>query len=128
MRTNWRDFSIGMASGIALCFVLYFAWTMLRPQRSEALNGLAGGSNAPVTMDENALVAANAERSNANAMNPPPELRPAPPPAVVAPSEPQILPVVEEPVPPVVRPRPRPAPPPEEDFGPDDDYGGKPDY
>ncbi len=124
MKTNWRDFSIGMASGIAFCFVLYFGWGLIRPQRPETANGIVATSNAPVGVDENALIAANAERPNSNSLRPPPQLQP----------EPRIEPIVEpivvpEPVPPVVRPRPRAEPvddpPADEDLGPDDS-GGKP--
>ncbi len=126
MKTNWRDFGIGMAAGIALCFVLYFGWGLIHPQRPDTLNTVAATSNTPVGIDENALIAANAERPTAtvNTMSPPPELRPEPRP------EPETLPT-PEPEPPVVRPRPRPDPednPPDEDVPPDDDYGGKPEY
>ena len=123
MRTNWRDFGIGMASGIALCFVLYFAWGLIHPRRPETANGIVATTNAPVGMDENALVAANAERPNNNVMTPPPQLRPEPRnESIIAPVPPV------RPDPPVVRPRPRPEPdePPPEDIEPDDDDGGKP--
>jgi len=126
MRTNWRDFGIGMASGVALCFVLYFGWGLVRPHRPDPVSNVVA-TNISVGMDENALVAANAERPNNNALTPPPQLRPEPrnevPPQIL--TEPTIEP---RPVPPpVVRPRPRPQPdePPPEDIEPDDD-GGKP--
>jgi hypothetical protein len=123
MKTNWRDFGIGMASGVVLCFVLYFGWGLIHPRRPDPTNVVAA-SNISVGVDENALIAANAERSNNNAMSPPPQLRPEPR------VEPGTEPVVEpEPEPPVVRPRPRPRPEPEDipdDVVPDDDYGGKP--
>ena len=128
MRTNWRDFGIGMASGIAFCFALYFGWGLINPQRPETANGIAATSNTPVGIDENALIAANAERPNNNVVTPPPQLRPEPrneaEPRVILVPEPQPEP------PPVVRPRPRPEPrdePPPEDLGPDDIDGGKPD-
>ena len=127
MRTNWRDFGIGMAAGIALCFVLYFGWGLIRPHRPETANSEITVSNSAVGMDENALIAANAERPNNNAMSPPPQLRPEPRTDVV--NVPVIAPEPRT-VPPVVRPRPRPEPqdePPPEDIEPDDD-GGKPDY
>src|SRR5438128_2450569 len=127
MRTNWRDFGIGMASGIALCFVLYFGWGLIRPHRPDTANEVIAVQNT-VGMDENALIAANAERPNNAAMTPPPQLLPEPRPEVrnvpVIVAEPRPEP------PPVVRPRPRPEPrdePPPEDVEPDDD-GGKPDY
>ena len=124
MKTNWRDFSIGVASGVAFCFVLYFGWGLIRPQRPETANTVAT-SNAPVGMDENALIAANAERPNNNVMTPPPQLRPEPRNEVEPPR------VLLEPEPQVVRPRPRPdsedEPPPEEP-GLDDNPGGKPEY
>ncbi len=127
MKTNWRDFSIGMASGVALCFVLYFGWGLIRPQRPETVNGIVATSNAPVGMDENALIAANAERPNNTVVTPPPQLRPEPRNEV----EPRVI-LAPEPPPerPVTRPRPRPEPVevPPEDLGPDDDDGGKPDY
>jgi hypothetical protein len=126
MQTNWRDFGIGMASGIAFCFVLYFGWGLIHPQRPEPANAVAT-SNATVGMDENALVAANAERPNNRIMTPPPQLRPEPRNEVR--DEPALIP---EPrlEPPLVRPRPERDPeedlPPPEDPGLDDDYGGKP--
>ena len=123
-KTNWRDFGIGMASGIAFCFVLYFGWGLIHPQRPETANGIVATSNAPVGVDENALIAANAERPNNSVLTPPPQLRPEPRPA------PETRPGPEAPVdaPPVVRPRPRPIPddPPPDDVIPDDDDGGKP--
>jgi hypothetical protein len=126
MKTNWRDFSIGMASGIAFCFILYFAWGLISPQRPETANTIAATSNTPVGLDENALIAANAERPNNNTITPPPQLQPEPRNIV---EEPRIL---LEPEPPVVRPRPRPQPdddlPPPDDFDPDGDPGAKPDY
>ncbi|HTU11271.1 MAG TPA: hypothetical protein VMG08_10285 [Allosphingosinicella sp.] len=130
MKTNWRDFGIGMASGIAFCFVLYFGWGLISPKRPDTANGIVATSNAPVGMDENALIAANAERpNNSNTMTPPPQLRPEPRNEV---EEPRILLEPEpRPEPPVVRPRPRPDPDddfPPEDLGPDDEPGGKPDY
>ena len=128
MKTNWRDFGIGMASGVAFCFVLYFGWGLISPKRPEPLNSVTATSNAPVGMDENALIAANAERQNNNAMTPPPQLRPEP----RNEAEPRVLLAPEpRPEPVVTRPRPRPEPvdvPPPEDLGPDDDDGGKPDY
>jgi hypothetical protein len=127
MKTNWRDFGIGMASGIALCFVLYFGWGLIRPHRPDTAN-VAATSNA-VGMDENALIAANAERQNSNALNPPPQLRPEPQRNAV--EEPRVLLEPEpRPEPPATRPRPRPDPddePPPEDLGADDDPSGKPD-
>lgn len=125
MRTNWRDFGIGMASGVALCFVLYFGWGLIHPRAPETANGIAATSNAPVGMDENALIAANAERPNNNVVTPPPQLRPEPRNEVV---EPRVILQPERPEPPVVRPRPRPEPevPPPEEPGLDDDDGGKP--
>jgi|SRR5689334_11457718 hypothetical protein len=126
MRTNWRDFGIGMASGVALCFVLYFGWGLIHPHRPETANGIVAVSNTPVGMDENALIAANAERPNNNNMTPPPQLRPEPRTEVV--NVPAIAPEPRPVPPPVVRPRPRPEPdePPPEDIEPDDDDGGKP--
>lgn len=125
MKTNWRDFGIGMASGVALCFILYFAWGLIRPQRPDTTN-VAIASNA-VGMDENALIAANAERPTNN-VTPPPQLQPEPRNQV---EEPRVLLEPEpRPEPPVTRPRPRPNPDddlPPEDLGPDDD-GGKPEY
>jgi hypothetical protein len=121
MRTNWRDFGIGMASGIAFCFVLYFGWGLIHPRPPETANSIAT-PNVSVGVDENALIAANAERPNNSVMTPPPQLRPEPRNQLVAVPEPR-------PEPPVVRPRPRPEPedePPPEDIGPDDDDGGKP--
>lgn len=123
MRTNWRDFSIGMASGVVLCFVLYFAWGLIRPHRPDPVNAVA--TSNIVGVDENALIAANAERQNNSMATPPPQLRPEPE------SEPQRnLLTPPEPEPPVIRPRPRPEPddepPPDEDLGPDEDFGGKP--
>ena len=118
MKTNWRDFGIGMASGIAFCFVLYFGWGLISPQRPEPVDTVAATTNAPVGIDENALIAANAERPLNSSVTPPPQLRP----------EPRVL---LEPEPPVGRPRPRPEPfdePPPEDIDFDDDGGGKPVY
>lgn len=125
MRTNWRDFGIGMASGVALCFVLYFGWGLIRPHRPEPISNAPVTANAPVGMDENALIAANAERLNNNTMAPPPQLRPEPRTEVV--NAPVTAPEPRPVPPPVVRPRPRPEPdePPPEDIEPDDD-GGKP--
>lgn len=131
MKTNWRDFGIGMASGIAFCFVLYFGWGLISPQRPETANGIVATSDAPVGIDENALIAANAERPINTAVTPPPQLRPEPRDTVA--EEPRVLLVPEpQPEPPVVRPRPRPRPEPEdippEDLGPpDEEEGGKPD-
>ena len=72
MKTNWRDFGIGMASGIAFCFVLYFGWGLIRPRQAEPVGNVAVTSNAPVGLDENALIAANAERQPSNdTMTPP---------------------------------------------------------
>jgi hypothetical protein len=123
MKTNWRDFAIGMASGVAFCFVLYFGWGLINPQRPDTANGVVATSNAPVGMDENALIAANAERQNNSVLTPPPQLRPEPR------NEPLIAPE-PRPEPPVVLPRPRPEPiedlPLEEDPGPDEEDGGKP--
>jgi hypothetical protein len=129
MRTNWRDFGIGMASGIAFCFVLYFGWGLISPKRPEPISNVTAVSNAPVGMDENALIAANAERPTNTAIAPPPQLRPEPRNEVV---EPRVI-LSPEPAPPreITRPRPRPEPddvPPPEDLGPDDEDGGKPDY
>ena len=133
MKTNWRDFGIGMASGIAFCFVLYFGWGLISPQRPETANGIAATSNAPVGMDENALIAANAERPTNTALTPPPQLRPEPPIAIEPRNltEPRVILTPESPPEPrVTRPRPRPEPdiPPPEEPGLDDDDGGKPDY
>ena len=72
--TNWPAFGIGMAAGVALSISLYFGWTLLRPAPREADNTVMT-SNLPMPLDENALVAANAERP-ANAMRPPPQLQP----------------------------------------------------
>ncbi len=121
MKTNWRDFGIGLASGVALCFVLYFGWGLIHPHRPETANGIVATSNSPVGMDENALVAANAERPNNNVMTPPPQLRPEPRNDMIIAPEPR-------PEPPVTRPRPRPEPdlPPPEDLDPEDGDGGKP--
>ena len=124
MKTNWRDFGIGMASGIAFCFVLYFGWGLISPQRPEPVDTVTATTNAPVGIDENALIAANAERPLNSSVTPPPQLRPEPRNEV----EPRVL---LEPEPPVVRPRPRPEPfdePPPEDIDFDDDGGGKPVY
>ena len=129
MKTNWRDFGIGMASGIAFCFVLYFGWGLISPQRPETANGIAATSNVPVGIDENALIAANAERPVNSAVTAPPALRPEPRNAV---EEPRVLLEPEpRPEPPVVRPRPRPQPdiePPLEEPGLDDEDGDKPVY
>lgn len=121
-KTNWPAFGIGMAAGVALSFVLYFGWNLVHPQRPETANGIVEATaNAPVGIDENALIAANAERPTSNVVSPPPQLRPEP----GSEAEPHVL--LE---PPAVRPRPRPEPvdEPPEDFGPDDDFGDKPDY
>jgi hypothetical protein len=115
--TNWPAFGIGMAAGVALSVSLYFGWSLLRPAPREADNGSVT-ANLPAPLDENALVAANAERPM-NAVRPPPVLQPQ--------AEPDPPPV--RPEPPVVRPTPRPEPydpPPEDDPPPDDDDGGKP--
>jgi hypothetical protein len=128
MKTNWRDFGIGMASGIAFCFILYFAWGLISPQRPETANGIAETSNVPVGIDENALIAANAERPTNTAVAPPPQLGPEPRNVV---DEPRVLLQPEpRPEPPVVRPRPRPEPEdiPPEDLVPVEEDGGKPDY
>lgn len=129
MKTNWRDFGIGMASGVAFCFVLYFGWGLISPKRPEPINNVTAISNAPVGMDENALIAANAERPTNTASTPPPQLRPEPEPRNAV-AEPRVI-LSPEPPPPreITRPRPRPEPdvPPPEDLGPDDDDGGKPD-
>jgi outer membrane biosynthesis protein TonB len=113
--TNWPAFGIGMAAGVALSISLYFGWTLLRPAPREADNTVMT-ANLPMPLDENALVAANAERP-ANAMRPPPQLQPEAEPT------PEPAPVVR-PEPPVVRPTPRPEPydpPPEDDPPPDED-------
>ena len=127
MKTNWRDFGIGMASGIAFCFVLYFGWGLIHPHRPDPVSNVAATSNTPVGMDENALIAANAERPNNTTMlTPPPQLRPEPRNEVR--TEPVVIPE-PRPEPPVVRPRPRPDPddePQPEDVDPDDELGGKP--
>jgi hypothetical protein len=125
MKTNWRDFGIGMASGIAFCFVLYFGWGLIHPQRPEPVNNVAA-ANTSVGMDEKALIAANAEHPNNNVVTPPPQLRPEPRDDVR--NEPVDVPEPRR-EPPVVRPRPDPDDqPPPEDLGPvDDDDGGKPD-
>ncbi len=128
MKTNWRDFGIGMASGIAFCFVLYFGWGLISPQRPDTANGIAATSNAPVGIDENALIAANAERPTNTTVTPPPQLGPEP--RNVA-EEPRVLLEPEpRPEPRAVRPRPEPIDePPPEDLGPGDEAdGGKPDY
>lgn len=126
MQTNWRDFGIGAASGIAFCFVLYFGWGLIHPHRPEPAN-IVAATNTQVGMDENALIAANAERPNNNVMTPPPQLRPEPRNEVRP--EPVVIPE-PRPEPPVTRPRPRPDPdedlPPPDDPGLDDDDGGKP--
>jgi hypothetical protein len=116
--TNWPAFGIGMAAGVALSVSLYFGWSLLRPAPREADN-VAVTANLPMPLDENALVAANAERP-ANAMRPPPELRPE--------AEPEPEPAPVRVTPPVVRPDPRPEPydPPPEDEAPPEDDGGKP--
>ncbi len=122
MKTNWRDFSIGMASGIAFCFVLYFGWGLISPKRPETANGIVASSNVTVGVDENALIAANAERPlNSSVAPPPPQLRPEPRNEALFTPEPR-----QEP--PVIRPRPEPEDPPpdDEELGPDD-FGGKPD-
>lgn len=121
MRTNWRDFGIGMASGITLCFVLYFGWGLIHPRHPDPVSNVVATTNTAVGMDENALIAANAERQPGNdTMNPPPQLRP----------EPRNDPLIAPPPrlePPVARPRPQPEDePPPEDIEPDVD-GGKPD-
>lgn len=110
--TNWPAFGIGMAAGVALSVSLYFGWSLLRPAPREADNS-AMTQNLPVPLDENALVAANAERP-ANAVRPPPQLQPEAEPADPAPVRPE---------PPVVRPTPRPEPyePPPEDEPPEED-------
>ena len=127
MKTNWRDFGIGMASGIAFCFVLYFGWGLIHPHRPDTAN-TAIVANAPVGMDENALIAANAERPNNSVMTPPPQLRPEPRNEVR--NEPAVIPE-PRPEPPVVRPRPERDPdedlPPPDDPGLDDEVGRKPD-
>lgn len=131
MKTNWRDFGIGMASGVALCFILYFAWGLISPKRPETANGITATSNAPVGMDENALIAANAERPTNTAISqPPPQLRPEPRNVVEAPEPRVILAPETPPERPVTRPRPRPEPEdiPPDDPGLDDDDGGKPVY
>ena len=115
--TNWPAFGIGMAAGVALSVSLYFGWSLLRPAPREADNGVAT-ANAPMPLDENALVAANAERPT-NTLRPPPQLRPEEP--VVEPA-PEPAPVRV--TPPVVRPTPRPEPydpPPEDEPAADDD-------
>ncbi len=127
MGTNWRDFGIGMASGIALCFVLYFGWGLIHPRHPDPVGNVVATSNTAVGMDENALIAANAERPQSNNMTPPPQLRPQPRNDMMGSPDDTILPDVR-PAPPVTRPRPRPRPEePPEDVEPDDD-GGKPDY
>ncbi|WP_395614258.1 hypothetical protein [Allosphingosinicella sp.] len=127
MGTNWRDFGIGMASGIALCFVLYFGWGLIHPRHPDPVGNVVATSNASAGMDENALIAANAERPQSNNMTPPPQLRPQPRNDMMGSPDDTILPDVR-PAPPVNRPRPRPRDePPPEDVEPDDD-GGKPDY
>ena len=125
MKTNWRDFGIGMASGIAFCFVLYFGWGLIHPHRPEPITNVVAAPNTSVGMDENALIAANAERPTNTSVTPPPPLRPEPR------NEVRPSPPVAPAPPPVTRPRPRPEPddepPPPEDVDPEDD-GGKPDY
>jgi hypothetical protein len=114
--TNWPAFGIGMAAGVALSVSLYFGWSLLRPAPREADNGVAI-ANMPAPLDENALVAANAERPTNN-LRPPPQLRPEAEPVL----EPAPAPVRV--TPPVVRPDPRPEPydpPPEDDEPPPDD-------
>lgn len=130
MRTNWRDFGIGMASGIALCFILYFAWGLLHPRHPDPIGNVTAGANMSVGMDENALIAANAERPPSNTMTPPPQLRPEPRNELRGSPDDTILPDERPAPPPVARIRPRPQPqddPPPEDIEPDDD-GGKPTY
>jgi hypothetical protein len=120
--TNWPAFGIGMAAGVALSVSLYFGWSLLRPAPREVDNGVANAIMPP-PLDENALVAANAERP-VNAVRPPPQLQPG---GLQPEAEPAPAPV--RPEPPVVRPTPRPEPyepPPEDDPPPDDDDGGKP--
>jgi hypothetical protein len=116
--TNWPAFGIGMAAGVALSVSLYFGWSLLRPAPREADN-VAVTANLPMPLDENALVAANAERP-ANAMRPPPQLQPEAEPT------PEPAPVRAEP--PAVRPTPRPEPyePPAEDDPPPDEDLDKP--
>jgi len=109
--TNWPAFGIGMAAGVALSVSLYFGWSLIRPAPREADNAVI--ANAPMPVDENALVAANAERPDNN-VRPPAQLQPE--------AEPVAEPVRE---PPVVRPEPRRLepydPPPEDDPPPEED-------
>lgn len=130
MRTNWRDFGIGMAAGIALCFILYFGWGLIHPRHADPVGNVAATTNTPVGMDENALVAANAERPPSNdTMTPPPQLRPQPSNELRGAPDDMLLPA-PRPAPPVARVRPRPDPddePQPDDVEPDDD-GGKPNY
>ncbi|MEA3013076.1 MAG: hypothetical protein QOD42_1621 [Sphingomonadales bacterium] len=119
--TNWPAFGIGMAAGVALSVSLYFGWSLLRPAPREADNGVVSAN----VVDENALVAANAERPN-NSLGPPPQLRPEAEPVSVPVTVPQPVPVRA--APPVVRPdtRPEPYDPPPDDEPPPDDDDGKP--
>src|SRR5438128_2706436 len=118
MRTNWRDFGIGMASGIVLCFVIYFGWGLIHPRHPDPIGNVTATANTSAGMDENALIAANAERPPSNStMTPPPQLRPEPRNELRGSPDDTILPD-ERPTPPVSRPRPRPQPedePPPED-------------
>lgn len=127
MKTNWRDFGIGMAAGIAFCFVLYFGWGLIHPRRPDPVGNVVATANTSVGMDENALIAANAERPNNNRMTPPPQLGPEPRNEVRP--DPVLIPE-PRPEPPVVRPRPERDPdadlPPPDDPGLDDEDGGKP--
>ena len=120
--TDWKTFGIGMAAGIALSVSVYFAWSLLRPAPREPAN-VAATANPPLPLEENALVAANAERPQ-NSLNSPLQLGPGAglepaPAAEPAPTPPPVR------VPPVVRPDPRPVVedegPPEEDPPLDED-------
>jgi hypothetical protein len=119
--TNWQAFGIGMAAGVALSVSLYFGWTLIRPAPRETANA-AAAANAPMPFDENARVAANAERPENN-LRPPPQRRPEPE------SEPEAEPAPVRVVPPVVRPAPAPEPydPPPEDDPPPEEVSEKPD-
>jgi hypothetical protein len=120
--TDWKTFGIGMAAGIALSVSVYFAWSLLRPAPRDTAN-VAATASVPLPLEENALVAANAERPQ-NSLGSPlqlgPGLEPAPAPAAeLAPTPPPVR------IPPVVRPDPRPVVedegPPEEDPPLDED-------
>jgi hypothetical protein len=82
--TDWRAFGIGMVAGAALMVCVYFGWMLLRPNPSATANA-AASENIPLALDENALVAANAERPG-NSLRPPPRLEPEPGPVEIMPA------------------------------------------